>query len=58
MSMVAGGTSRGRWECDVAHYPPEWLGEVEHTHRAIDDARGHANLLSLFIQNGRAMREK
>lgn len=26
--------------------PAEWLGHVEHTHRAIDDARGYANLLS------------
>jgi hypothetical protein len=58
MSMVAGGTSRGHWECDVEHYPPEWLSQVEHTRRAIDDARGYANLLSFFIRNGRAMREK
>lgn len=26
--------------------PAEWLGEVGHTHRAIDDARGYAHLLS------------
>jgi len=25
--------------------PPEWFGNVEHTHRAIDDAVGFANLL-------------
>lgn len=25
--------------------PSEWLGDVPHTHRAIDDARGYANLL-------------
>jgi hypothetical protein len=52
MSMVAGATGRDHWHCDVQHYPPEWLGSVEHTHRAIDDARGYANLLCLLI-NGR-----
>ncbi len=57
MSMVAGSTGRDHWECDVENYPTRWLGEVEHTHRAIDDARGYANLLSFFIQNGRAVRE-
>lgn len=51
MSMVAGHTGRGQWDCDVDKYPPEWLGFVEHTHRAIDDARGYANLLSFLIRN-------
>lgn len=49
MSMVAGCTGRAHWQCDVEHYPAEWLGEVEHTHRAIDDARGYANLLIHLI---------
>ena len=49
MSMVAGKTGRDHWNCDVENYPPEWLGSVEHTHRAIDDARGYANLLSFLI---------
>lgn len=48
MSMVAGRTGRGQWECDVDRYPPEWLGSIEHTHRAIDDARGYAHLLKLI----------
>ncbi|MCR4520651.1 MULTISPECIES: 3'-5' exonuclease [Bosea] len=51
MSMVAGHTGRGQWDCDVEKYPQEWLGFVEHTHRAIDDARGYANLLSFLIRN-------
>lgn len=51
MSMVAGRTGRGQWECDVDRYPSEWLGAVEHTHRAIDDARGYANLLSFLIRD-------
>lgn len=49
MSFVAGKTGRGQWECDVNRYPPEWLGSIDHTHRAIDDARGYANLLRFFI---------
>jgi hypothetical protein len=34
-------------------YPPEWLGNVPHTHRAIDDALGFAHLLAeLFRRSG------
>lgn len=47
MSMVSGHTGRGLWECDVDRYPPQWLGSIDHTHRAIDDARGYAHLLKL-----------
>ncbi len=33
--------------------PPEWYGHIEHTHRAIDDARGFANVLAkLFAISG------
>ncbi len=49
MSMVAGKTGSDFWECDVENYPDDWLGAIEHTHRAIDDARGYANLLSRMI---------
>lgn len=55
MSMVAGGTGREHWHCDAKNYPPEWLGDVEHNHRAIDDARGYANLLSFIIRNSRSV---
>lgn len=51
MSMVAGKTGREHWNCDVKKYPAEWLGSVEHTHRAIDDARGYANLLRFLIRD-------
>ncbi len=30
-------------------FPASWLGEQEHTHRAIDDARGYASLLSRLL---------
>lgn len=53
MSMVAGSTGREHWHCDAKNYPAEWLGDVEHTHRAIDDARGYANLLSFIVRNCR-----
>lgn len=32
--------------CAPENYPPDWLGNVTHTHRAIDDATGYAHLLS------------
>lgn len=51
MSMVAGKTGREHWNCDAKKYPAEWLGSVEHTHRAIDDARGYANLLRFLIRD-------
>jgi hypothetical protein len=34
--------------------PAEWFGHVEHTHRAIDDARGYANLLVELFRRSRA----
>lgn len=36
--------------------PPEWLGEVAHTHRAIDDARGYAHLLAELMRRTGATR--
>ncbi len=37
------------WECSSEHYSPEWLGHYRHTHKAIEDARGYANLLSFLL---------
>lgn len=34
--------------------PKEWFGHVEHTHRAIDDARGYANLLVEVLRQAKA----
>ncbi|SFZ86556.1 hypothetical protein SAMN02983003_3740 [Devosia enhydra] len=50
------GTLRGadylKW--GMQRVPPEWYGHIAHTHKAIDDARGFANVLvKLFaISNG------
>ena len=30
--------------------PPVWYGHIEHTHRAIDDARGFANVLAQLFE--------
>jgi hypothetical protein len=30
--------------------PPEWYGHIAHTHRAIDDARGFANVLGKLFE--------
>lgn len=37
------------WDCQNENYPPEWLGDHAHTHRAIDDARGYACLLKYLM---------
>ncbi|GAA1160695.1 hypothetical protein [Ornithinicoccus hortensis] len=44
-SYAAGVTGTSITEMHTHHIPPEWFGDVAHTHRAIDDARGYANLL-------------
>jgi hypothetical protein len=49
------GTLRGaeylKW--GMQRVPPEWYGHIEHTHRAIDDARGFVNVLAkLFAISG------
>lgn len=50
------GTLRGadylKW--GMQRVPPEWYGHIAHTHKAIDDARGFANVLvRLFaLSNG------
>ena len=36
-------------KCAPENYPPEWLGNVRHTHRAIDDATGYAHLLGYLM---------
>ncbi len=38
------------WDCHPSNYPPEWLGNHDHTHRAIDDARGYGRLLVTLLR--------
>lgn len=49
MSYASGKLKKPLWECDVEKYDPRWLGQHEHTHRAIDDARGYASLLAFLL---------
>ena len=53
-SYAAAVTGRPVSECSVGSLPPEWLGDIPHTHRAIDDARGYAHLLTVLLQRSRA----
>ena len=39
-----------RTDIDAGDIPRSWLGDHEHTHRAIDDARGYASLLSKLLR--------
>lgn len=56
-SYTAAVTGRPVWECSVASLPSEWLGNIEHTHRAIDDARGYAHLLGVLMRRSGAVPE-
>jgi len=44
-SYAAAVTGESAGIVDVDTLPSAWFGEVEHTHRAIDDTVGYANLL-------------
>ena len=48
-SHAAGVTGRSLDDCSPAALPSEWLGGIEHNHRAIDDARGYAHLLGVLM---------
>jgi hypothetical protein len=55
MSFAAGRLGWPTWTCDVDRYPVDWLGDHEHTHQALDDARGYAGLLvTLMSKSGPA----
>jgi hypothetical protein len=48
-SFAAALTGQAVWDCQPSALPPEWLGDHQHTHRAIDDARGYAHLLGVLM---------
>lgn len=48
-SYAAAVLGRRNGEMTAASLPPSWLGHVPHTHRAIDDARGYAHLLTVLL---------
>ncbi|MFE5586030.1 hypothetical protein [Kitasatospora sp. NPDC056531] len=50
-SYTAALTGQPAADLAAPKLPPHWLGDVEHTHKAIDDARGFANLLHFLARN-------
>lgn len=55
-SYASAITGRPIAELATGTLPLEWFGDIEHTHRAIDDARGYANLLVTLAQQGKSNR--
>ncbi|MFI5912812.1 hypothetical protein [Dactylosporangium sp. NPDC051541] len=53
-SYAAALTGRPVAELSPQTLPAAWFGNVEHTHRAIDDARGYANLLAELFRQAQA----
>lgn len=49
-SYVAGVFNRTDPHPTGTTFPPAWLGDHDHTHRAIDDARGYAFLLARLLR--------
>ena len=48
-SFAAAITGRPVADVSPSTLPAEWLGNVEHSHRALDDARGYAHLLGVLF---------
>lgn len=55
-SYAAAITGRPMADVSPQTLPSEWLGDITHTHRAIDDARGYAHLLGVLLQQSAATR--
>jgi hypothetical protein len=55
-SYAAAVTGQAVAEISAYTLPAGWSGDVPHTHRAIDDARGYANLLVTLFRQARALR--
>lgn len=52
-SLAAGVTGADPATFTVHDLPKSWFGDVPHTHRAIDDALGYANLLTTLLKKQR-----
>lgn len=53
-SYAAAVTGLPPSEVGSPNLPPHWLGDVEHTHKAIDDALGFVHLLKLLHEKAQA----
>jgi hypothetical protein len=49
-SYAAAITGRPVADVSPQSLPSEWFGDIAHTHRAIDDARGYAHLLGVLFR--------
>ncbi len=49
-SFAAGRLGWTLWDCATERYPADWLGNHAHSHKAIDDARGYAELLITLMK--------
>ena len=54
-SYAAAVTGRPVADVSPANLPSAWSGDIPHTHRAIDDARGYAHLLGVLFRRARAL---
>lgn len=48
-SLIMAKTGWEYQRCNRDNYPATWLGGHDHNHRALDDARGYAHLLTLVL---------
>jgi hypothetical protein len=49
-SFLSGRLGWDLSRCGYKNYPPEWLGNLPHSHRALDDAMGYAHLLKMLLE--------
>ncbi|MER7282764.1 exonuclease [Dactylosporangium sp. NPDC000244] len=52
-SYAAAVTGRPVADVSPQNLPSAWFGDIAHTHRAIDDARGYAHLLGVLFRRAR-----
>ena len=54
-SYAAAVTGRPVADVSPQTLPSEWFGDIAHTHRAIDDARGYAHLLGVLFHRAQTL---
>ena len=52
-SYAAAIMGREPWQCTPQDLPQSWFGGHQHTHRAIDDARGYAHMVGVLMRHQR-----
>ena len=49
-SLLMGALGMDYKDCRRSLYPEEWFGGYAHAHRALDDAKGYAHILSMVLK--------